>query len=769
MAAPVPSSRKSRFYTTAVLLIVFAIDLNTFLCSAADTDKEKEIAFQAILQRMEQKVLALRDEFERVYQFRCDTNTLDQCGRNNYNDCYSSYPDAECAAGDEYFEIKCENGETCPASWDIKRTKVTIPDSLALGPDGNPTDPEIIESVCYTRLSDPFLLDNYEDDENFWSQYGLPASWTYFGAHNGMFRMLPASREECYGYDPRRRPWFVAASSGPKDLVLVLDTSGSMNDYGRLDLLKEAAITVIETLSVADKVAIVTFSTDASVLNGQNMLIRATKENKDKLIDTVNQINANGSTNFHAAFTETFSLLDLTFQNESTTGCNVAVLFMTDGKITTGPGHEEVIELVNTKVKEYKTDYDRTMTVFSFSLGRDADEIVSKSIACSTNGIWIPVEESKAYGNDITTAMASYYKLYALGLGDSANEDFVAWVQPYEFYSRKRMGTTVSAPVYDRSVTPHLLLGVVGTDAYMDAFAEIIGEDASSSDMLQRFINLSTARCPKIELTECELDALRFLGSGERATCGVCNKTGYPGIVPQKCAFQSDWPNQLWANTDMKGKSYAEKACCEAGFKDPPDVCTPSTNAVGVKSASKSKSPNVVAIVGGAVAAAFLLACVLVSVNKRVRKRSKHRSTQNNAAPSTVEPNLTSPERQNELPHRSENEEPQSQRSQLMSNHSIDHSSSHIISTNDLTQDVASTSTRDVASIQTLEESHLSPSVHLSNHITYQNEYKGDIPIATKVDEIPTVPPYNPDLESPSVQNFVTPSPEPSSPAHRIK
>mmetsp|Transcript_18822 Transcript_18822/g.37996 ORF Transcript_18822/g.37996 Transcript_18822/m.37996 type:complete len:104 (+) Transcript_18822:292-603(+) len=103
MAAPVPSSRKSRFYTTAVLLIVFAIDLNTFLCSAADTDKEKEIAFQAILQRMEQKVLALRDEFERVYQFRCDTNTLDQCGRNNYNDCYSSYPDAKCATGDEFF------------------------------------------------------------------------------------------------------------------------------------------------------------------------------------------------------------------------------------------------------------------------------------------------------------------------------------------------------------------------------------------------------------------------------------------------------------------------------------------------------------------------------------------------------------------------------------------------------------------------------------------------------------------------------------------
>lgn len=120
MAAQVPSSRKSRFYPTAVLLMLIAIYLSTSLCSATDTDREKEIAFQAILQRMEQKVLALRDEFERVYQFRCDTTTLDQCGRNNYNDCYSSYPDAECAAGDEFFEIQCENGETCPGEYPLR-------------------------------------------------------------------------------------------------------------------------------------------------------------------------------------------------------------------------------------------------------------------------------------------------------------------------------------------------------------------------------------------------------------------------------------------------------------------------------------------------------------------------------------------------------------------------------------------------------------------------------------------------------------------------
>ena len=55
---------------------------------------------------------------------------------------------------------------------------------------------------------------------------------------------------------------------------------------------------------------------------------------------------------------------------------------------------------------------------------------------------------------------------------------------------------------------------------------------------------MSTARCPKLELTGCGLDSLRFLGGGERATCGVCNST-YTGIVPKKCSFQSDLPNNL--------------------------------------------------------------------------------------------------------------------------------------------------------------------------------------------------------------------------------
>mmetsp|Transcript_26399 Transcript_26399/g.54448 ORF Transcript_26399/g.54448 Transcript_26399/m.54448 type:complete len:718 (-) Transcript_26399:87-2240(-) len=554
---------RSKWILPAVLIAVDAATL------------EQEIEFKAVLERMESDVLALRDEIERVYQYRCDLSTLDDCGYNNYNDCSSTYPIEECIVQNDY-ALQCGDGKACTASWDKSQSEISIPASLALETGGNPSDPEIIESVCYTKLAEPYLVEKYEEDTKYWSKHDVTPSWTYFGAHNGMFRQIPAShREECGSYDPRRRPWFVAASSGPKDVVLILDVSGSMSDYGRLRLMKDAATTVIETLSVADRVAVVTFSSTASILNEESMLIRATKENKDLLVEAINGINAViGATDFHAAFTEAFNLLELTFENEVTTGCNMAVLFMTDGKISRP---DEVITLVNNKAEEFQTDLGRKMTVFSFSLGEEADEEFLKTIACSTSGIWVPIEESKGFETDIASAMSSYYKLYALGLGEGGNEDFVSWVEPYMFFNRKKMGTTVSTPVYDRSVDPHLFLGVAAIDAYMEALEQIIGENATSSPMLQRFVELSTARCPKIELTECELDALRFLGGGERTTCGLCNNTGYDGIIPETCPFHSDWPSQLWANTDMEGKSHLERACCKQGIeevKNPLDLCT---------------------------------------------------------------------------------------------------------------------------------------------------------------------------------------------------
>ncbi|KAK1735823.1 voltage-dependent calcium channel-like protein [Skeletonema marinoi] len=535
----------------------------------ARTDAENEV--KLILQRIEEDTLKLRDEVENAYTQRCSIETLSQCSRGSFNGCSSVFPNQQCMAADELVVEACGGGSGggCNALWDKTTSIVSIPSALAQGKDDNPTDPELIETACYTLLAEDYMRTKYENDEIFWDSYNVQPSWTYFGAHNGLFRKLPGTvDEECGNYDPRLRPWFVAASSGPKDVVLVLDVSGSMSDYGRMDLAKEAAITVIKTLTISDRVAVIAFSDYAYQVLPEDLLVRATNENKNRLIDSIQQLTDGGATNFHAGFQQAFDALERTIEQEYTSGCNVAILFMTDGVRTAGPETDEVLSLINDSTQRLATLYNRDTKIFTFSLGAQADRLATKEIACSTNGIWTPVGD---FDGDLVGAMASYYKLFALGLGDDT--EFTAWVEPYEFFWTKKMGTTNSAPVFDRSVDPPLFLGVVASDVHMDAFEQVLGENAQSSTMLQRFIRLSTAQCPKIDLSDCQLEGLRYLAGGEEATCGICNSTDYPGIIPTECPFKPDLPKNLWQNTDVEGVKYEDRACCEIGSNVPSEMC----------------------------------------------------------------------------------------------------------------------------------------------------------------------------------------------------
>ena len=53
--------------------------------------------------------------------------------------------------------------------------------------------------------------------------------------------------------------------------------------------------------------------------------------------------------------------------------------------------------------------------------------------------------------------------------------------------------------------------------------------------------------------TDCQLDALRYLGNGSEATCEVCDRTDYAGIVPEPCGlFENASLDVLWVNNDCK-------------------------------------------------------------------------------------------------------------------------------------------------------------------------------------------------------------------------
>ena len=83
----------------------------------------------------------------------------------------------------------------------------------------------------------------------------------FFGARNGVMRLYPARHSKvCDDYDNRKRPWYIAASSGPKDIIIILDISGSMRRQDRISLAKTAAIDVINTFTIGDYFGVVLFS-----------------------------------------------------------------------------------------------------------------------------------------------------------------------------------------------------------------------------------------------------------------------------------------------------------------------------------------------------------------------------------------------------------------------------------------------------------------------------------------------------------------------------
>lgn len=179
-----------------------------------------------------------------------------------------------------------------------------FPSTASIGPGGNPVDPAIFEMVCFTRDLDTWWQARSNQDEEYWNSVGLRPLGMHFGSITGAFRIWPARQSStCGAYDPRVRPWYVAGGSGPKNVVLIIDVSNSMNDFGALQNAKDAATRVVQTLTVSDRITIVPFSDSSTAfVDEEGFMFQATETNKASLISQIDKLEATGNTNFYAAF-----------------------------------------------------------------------------------------------------------------------------------------------------------------------------------------------------------------------------------------------------------------------------------------------------------------------------------------------------------------------------------------------------------------------------------------------------------------------------------
>ena len=286
---------------------------------------------------------------------------------------------------------------------------------------------------------------------------------------------------------------------------------------------------------------------------------------------------------------------------------------MTDGRMNGWNENQQAYEQADLDSLDAVIDglqIEYNPSIFTYSLGPTADSDLVQDIACKTGGVWSAILDAA----DLAASMSGYYKLFATGLGDNSNEDFAAWVEPYTYLNGVTVGTSVAAPAYDRSVVPHVFLGVVGVDFTVKEMESVAG--TSYQDVLSTLVGRSNAVCPTIDKSTCILQALRE-ESGWENSCPdkpQCANADKVNIVPQKCANIEDYPKNLWANTEFEDKDYLDTVCCKEGETEPSDSCSSWLDA------AKAVDMMLLGSIAGGIAA--LLGCIgcVVCVNKKVAK-----------------------------------------------------------------------------------------------------------------------------------------------------
>ena len=352
-----------------------------------------------------------------------------------------------------------------------------------------------LDSIWHTSFEDVLDIQSYT--EYIYSSVG----------DTGIFNQFPGtSWGECPGsYDPRFRPWYAAAAMGPKNVVLIIDVSGSMAIADRLSLAKEAAKKVLGTLTEYDYLGIVTFSSTASTYS--STMQAYTTDRGCVLEDYIDSLTSGGGTNYGDAFEAAFDLIDDSIADGSVAACDTTLLlFLTDGKISRGLEGAPLYDQISARADDHHSH------ILTYALGSSVDTSVTTDIACSNDGVAFQVDD----GGDLASVMASYYVFFASEVDPNAVKPM--WTK-YREYNSGNFVASVCMSAFDRDLFDDegitRLLGIVCADLMEDHILAFNG----SLDGLERRLNTSSSSCPLVHGTPSQLAQIRARMPGNPLAC----------------------------------------------------------------------------------------------------------------------------------------------------------------------------------------------------------------------------------------------------------
>ncbi|KAM9807486.1 voltage-dependent calcium channel subunit alpha-2/delta-4-like [Neosynchiropus ocellatus] len=324
-------------------------------------------------------------------------------------------------------------------------------------------DPNILNSIYNSEGLNEVFISNFQRDPTL--------TWQYFGSSTGFFRIYPGIKwtpdaNGVAAFDCRNRNWYIQAATSPKDIVIVVDISGSMKGL-KMTIAKHTINTILDTLGENDFVNVIAYTDYVRYVEPcfKGTLVQADLDTREHFKVLVDEIHVKGEAKIKNAMKESFKILNEARANGQGSMCNQAIMLITDGAME---DFESIFEEFNWP--------DRRVRVFTYLIGREMTFAQNtKWIACNNKGYYTHISTLA----DVQENVMEYLHVLSRPMVINHDHDII-WTEAYmdtvlpnteELFSTKSQSlllmTSVAMPVFSKkkeTLSHGILLGVVGTD-----------------------------------------------------------------------------------------------------------------------------------------------------------------------------------------------------------------------------------------------------------------------------------------------------------------
>ncbi|XP_036356718.1 voltage-dependent calcium channel subunit alpha-2/delta-3-like isoform X2 [Octopus sinensis] len=335
---------------------------------------------------------------------------------------------------------------------------------------------EVLNGVQWTRALDKVFKENKDNDSNL--------SWQYFGSAVGFMRVYPGIKwpindeDRIDLYDCRLQGWYIQGAAAPKNVIILLDSSGSMTG-SRMIIAQSTVNKILDTLTVNDYFNIIQFDEKPRYVDScfNRTLVAANLDNRLRLKRAIKFMKTSNIANFEKALQEAFTLFSEQNKVNNETCCNKAIMLVTDGA---PENYEWIFNKYNWKPNS-TSKRNVNVRIFPYLIGREvADNRQLRWMAGANKGFYTHISTLA----DVEERVQNYVKVLSQPLAKPTSHPHIMWTPVYADFiapelteDNMRLVTSVSMPVFnkkDNSEDAYKLLGVVGTDVPIDQIISLI-------------------------------------------------------------------------------------------------------------------------------------------------------------------------------------------------------------------------------------------------------------------------------------------------------